>query len=533
VGDLVVLRDQPDGTADHAKDRPARARDVLFVLPHMGPGGAQRVISLVANAWVRQGKRVAILTWNEGREDTHDLDPGVERFDLAAFSQSLNIGLARRSFWSLLEGGRSIERRLRPIWRSRPPRTIKDLQRDLRAGKQKIEQRLRPLSKERSAGSPQRPSFIDESPEDTAQEDRSRSERRQRRDRRRRKKQALTFRLAVSILRRLQRGGRGPWAGTGAAALRSFLSRRALGHRIVFFREALAALNAPVVVSLLTRTNLYVLSAAERGGFRVVVSERNDPDLQQLDQKLVLLREVLYRNADVVTSNSAGVLMKLEPFVPAEKLMVLPNPVVVPKVVQTDTPRGLRFVTVARLVHQKGIDLLLDAFARIARELPDWNLDIVGDGPMHQELIDHAKTLGIADRVTFHGYVAAPMTILRSGRVFVLPSRFEGMPNALLEAMACGLAPIVTDASPGPLESVKHEITGLVVPTENAEAIAAAMLRLASDQELVKRLALQARAYINEHDWMTVEPQWLHVLGMETRGAEVESAQVLGESMLG
>jgi glycosyltransferase involved in cell wall biosynthesis len=88
------------------------------------------------------------------------------------------------------------------------------------------------------------------------------------------------------------------------------------------------------------------------------------------------------------------------------------------------------------------------------------------------------------------------------------------MPNALLEAMACGLAPIVTDASPGPLECVRPDQTGLVVASENASALAAAMLRLARDDDLTDRLARQAAAYVKEHDWEVVEQQWLTVLGM-------------------
>src|SRR5690606_34281206 len=79
---------------------------------------------------------------------------------------------------------------------------------------------------------------------------------------------------------------------------------------------------------------------------------------------------------------------------------------------------------------------------------------------------------------------------------------------------ACRLAPIVTDASPGPLECVRPDQTGLVVESENVSAIAAAMLRLARDDELTDRFARQAAAYVKEHDWEVVEQHWLAVLGM-------------------
>jgi glycosyltransferase involved in cell wall biosynthesis len=264
-------------------------------------------------------------------------------------------------------------------------------------------------------------------------------------------------------------------------------------------------------MSLLTKTNIYVIEAARGLDVRVVISERNDPDLQQIGFDLASLRRLSYRDADAVTSNSLGILNKMSGFVPPEKLRLLPNPIIAPDVRDVGE-RGPRFVTVARLVHQKGVDLLISAFAEIAADLKDWSLDIVGDGPLSDDLRSLANSLNISERVIFHGHVADPIAIMRQCRVFVLPSRFEGMPNALLEAMASGLAPIVTDASPGPLESVTHEQTGLVVPTENIRALAMAMRALALDSEKTESIARQARAYVKDHDWAVVEPQWLEVL---------------------
>jgi glycosyltransferase involved in cell wall biosynthesis len=88
------------------------------------------------------------------------------------------------------------------------------------------------------------------------------------------------------------------------------------------------------------------------------------------------------------------------------------------------------------------------------------------------------------------------------------------MPNALLEAMACKLAPIVTDASSGPLEAVIHRDTGLVVRSEDVSAIADAMRLLASDSDLMNQLAERASSYVRDHDWEVVERKWLQVLGL-------------------
>lgn len=240
--------------------------------------------------------------------------------------------------------------------------------------------------------------------------------------------------------------------GVARNLLKYSAKRYLYGKRFFEFRLAFGHCSAPVVMSLLTRTNLYAIAATQGLGCRVVISERNDPDLQTMDAAWHALRFFEYRKADAVTSNSIGILQKMSGYVPHEKLKLLPNPIVVPSLPAVFPQRKCQFVTVARLVHQKGIDLLLAAFAQIAGELPDWSLEIVGDGPEREALVANAARLGIAGRVTFHGYLTSPGDILLSSRIFVLPSRFEGMPNALLEAMAYGLAPIVTDCSPGPLE---------------------------------------------------------------------------------
>jgi glycosyltransferase involved in cell wall biosynthesis len=449
-----------------------RRFDLVFVLPHMGRGGAQRVTSLVANAWSRQGKRICILTWDGNRTVAHEIAPGVALYDLKELCRIID----RKSrplvrMWTRIAGiMRNVERWLRPRW---PWRRGTD---SSIAGTNNGLPEIRQLH--------QTWSWLVRSL--------------------RRVSVALTLEGSGSLLRfhRLKR--------LSNDNLLSFL----LGRRARMFRKALSDLSAPVVMALLTGTNLYVLAATRNMNCRVVVSERNDPDLQQIAPEWQSLRRSLYREADAVTSNSAGVLEKLSSFVPMEKLKLLPNPVVVPEISEEGVRREQRFVTVARLVHQKGIDLLLGAFARIAHEVPGWTLHIAGDGPLRPDLTAQAERLGIADRVTFYGHVKNPIALLQSCRIFVLPSRFEGMPNALLEAMACGLAPIVTDASPGPLECVRLDQTGLVVESENVSAIAAAMLRLARDDELTDRFARQAAGYVKEHDWEVVEQQWLTVLGM-------------------
>lgn len=144
---------------------------------------------------------------------------------------------------------------------------------------------------------------------------------------------------------------------------------------------------------------------------------------------------------------------------------------------------------------QKGIDILLRALAtipgRFSRAL------VVGDGPARDGLEQLSRELGLSDRVEFCGASRQVPQLLAAARLFVLSSRYEGMPNALLEAMAQGL-PAVATAVGGVAEIMTDGETGVIVPPEDPEALAGAIAALLSDAERSGRLGQAARARIQE-----------------------------------
>ena len=194
----------------------------------------------------------------------------------------------------------------------------------------------------------------------------------------------------------------------------------------------------------------------------------------------------------------------------ARQLALLPNPLPMPVVpAAAGTARDREgFVTVARLVPQKGIDVLIRALAQTTGPAQAWPLTLVGDGPERDALERQVQQTGLQERAHFLGFRSDPQTFLLQAAVFVLPSRFEGMPNALLEAMAAGLAVVVTDASPGPLEVVEHGVNGWVVPSDDPFALAEALDRLGADPELRARLGAAARRTLRQSDWPVVGPIW-------------------------
>lgn len=289
------------------------------------------------------------------------------------------------------------------------------------------------------------------------------------------------------------------------------------GERLRHLRRLIEQERPRRVLALLTRTNILCCLATWDLPIHLVVSERNDPALQQLDRSWSLLRQLCYRRADVVTANTEGVLEALGRMGRWQRLELLPNPLPAGVQVPADQgqPRELEVLALARLQPQKGLDLLIRAFAAIpTSRRAGWRLTLVGEGPERAGLEALRQQLALESSVQFEGFRPDPHSYLQRASIFALPSRFEGMPNALLEAMAAGLPSVVSDASPGPLEMVRNGIEGLVVPSEDVPALARALERLMADPDLRLRCGSAARHTLQGFDWRLLEPRWRAVLAL-------------------
>jgi glycosyltransferase involved in cell wall biosynthesis len=149
---------------------------------------------------------------------------------------------------------------------------------------------------------------------------------------------------------------------------------------------------------------------------------------------------------------------------------------------------------VGALEHDKGVDMLLDAFASVRSRVRGARLWVVGEGPRREELVAQARRLGLDHEVWFRG--TFPRLELRqlydSCRLLVLPSRSEGLPRVIVEAMARA-RPVVATRVGGIPELVEHGVTGLLVPPEDPGALADALLRLLADRDLAARMGAEAR----------------------------------------
>jgi glycosyltransferase involved in cell wall biosynthesis len=200
----------------------------------------------------------------------------------------------------------------------------------------------------------------------------------------------------------------------------------------------------------------------------------------------------LYKRADHVVGLSNVMVRDLvENFeVPEEKAVRIYNPIdsrhVRIMADQGDSPfcgEGPNLVTAARLSREKGIDILLDALPAVVRRFPTAELVILGEGPEREPLERQARLCGLLRQVRFPGFDPNPWRYFRHADLFVLPSRYEGLPNALLEALAVGTQVIATDCLGGIREIQTCDPDMKLVPPEDPDALAQAMIEALSKAE--------------------------------------------------
>lgn len=285
-------------------------------------------------------------------------------------------------------------------------------------------------------------------------------------------------------------------------------SRRA-GHtlrRTVALRRAIRDSRPDLVISFLTKINALALIASLGLRVPVVVSERNNPRRQAAHPAWNLLLGLLYRRAGAIVMQSRASLDCLPRSVRG-KAVVIPNPIMVWPI-QNESPEPSTLAAVGRLCDQKGFDLLLPAFAKVAPSNPGWRLDIWGEGPRRGQLESQALDLRIADRVFFPGVTDRPGGWRESATAFVLSSRYEGFPNVLGEAMSSGLPVAAFACEFGPGEMIVDGEDGLLVPPEDVGALAAALDRLMGDSPLRARLGASARRSARQFDPARILPKW-------------------------
>ena len=271
-------------------------------------------------------------------------------------------------------------------------------------------------------------------------------------------------------------------------------------RRMLALQKVLKYEAPDVVLSMMTRANVLAILAARGLACSVVVSERTYPPQCYLGRVWEWLRRWSYGLSEAVVALTHESADWLRRHTSARRIAIIPNPVSWPLSCQPGPvepeslfPESRKIVlAVGRLTFEKGFDLLLKAFALVGSTRPEWGLVILGNGPERRSLEELARSLGIADRLFLLGQVGNIGSWYARAEFYVMSSRFEGFPNALVEAMAYGCPAVSFDCDTGPRDIIRHEVDGLLVAPGDVQALASAMARLMDDETLRSRFCAKA-----------------------------------------
>jgi glycosyltransferase involved in cell wall biosynthesis len=295
-------------------------------------------------------------------------------------------------------------------------------------------------------------------------------------------------------------------------------------RRLARVRAAIVSTKPDCVIGIADGTNELMLLATVGCKFKRLVSVQIDQAAYDHyyagwnDLRRRHFRRWVYRAADAAVFLSPAHAARAAADNPKWRCADVPDPVIATidttldeqaaRVIAQLESRERWLVGIGRLVEQKGFDLLLPAFASLAERFPAWGLLILGEGLGRQSLERQAAALRIADRVLMPGVVKKLHAVLRHCSIFVLSSRFEGQPLALMEAMLCGLPVVSFDCPSGPASIIRPGVDGVLVHPITAEALSAELSRMMSCLDMRLRMGRAALDVKSRFDVDLICARW-------------------------
>ncbi len=247
--------------------------------------------------------------------------------------------------------------------------------------------------------------------------------------------------------------------------------------RLKKLRDVFEEEQPDVVLSFMENVNVLSIISSVGLSIPVIISDRIDPKSYGYGRIWRFLRNITYPFSSFLVVQTKAVLQRYPRFV-SRNAVVVPNFVAPQPECGEDRGGSALICAMGRLSEQKGFDVLIRAFARLSVNFPDWSLEIWGEGEERRNLEKLIVELDISEKVQLPGFSQSPYNVMKRSDLFVLSSRYEGFPNVLMEAMACGLPVISTRCPFGPEEIVRDGENGILVPVDDVDALASALVAL-------------------------------------------------------
>ncbi len=264
-----------------------------------------------------------------------------------------------------------------------------------------------------------------------------------------------------------------------------------------------------LLIGFMTTTNILTILVAKSLNIPVIISERIYPSFAKLSNFWRVMRRLTYPKANMLVVQTEPIMQYFKSFLPTEKLQILANPI---SSKHSEVRNNLQvqkeniILNVGRLTYQKGQDLAIKAFAQI--NPANWKLHLVGDGPKKNEYSNLISELGMNDKIELVGPNNQISQYYLKAQIFIFPSRYEGFPNALTEAMYMGLPSISSDCPTGPSELIKNGNNGFLIPVDNIEHLVSKLNLLMNDVTLRQKMGQKAADSVKHLEESKVVEKW-------------------------
>lgn len=299
----------------------------------------------------------------------------------------------------------------------------------------------------------------------------------------------------------------------------SLSKKESLLGKMLWFRRYVRQNKPDVLLSFLAPFNMLTLMSLVGSGQTVLIADRNDPVHDCPNYIWRKIRNMLYRMADGVAVQTLNNKNYFSSRI-RKKTEIIYNPVFLPSQLigqALDAPKLKTIVSVGRLEKQKNQELLLDAFAIVHKYNPSYQLIIYGEGELREILEKKVDSLGLKEVVKLPGAVTDLHRKILNADVFVMSSDYEGMSNALIEAMCLGLPCISTKVS-GAVDLIQENKNGILVELGDKEGLAKAILNLIEDKSKAEQLAREGVKLAEELQIGFIVDKWIEFLGKGLAG---------------
>ena len=276
---------------------------------------------------------------------------------------------------------------------------------------------------------------------------------------------------------------------------------------VKFLKKEFEMIDPDIIISFLTELN--ILSCMANNSRPLIISERNDPDRQELKNYWKILRDIYYKRADnIIVQSPAFVKFANNKY--CNMTSVIPNPILKPSIIKDVAclHNPIKLISLGRLSSQKNFFWMIDRIDELRYSIDEFVLDIYGSGELEKEIKKYIHKKRLDNYVFLKGYINNTYDVLVDHDIYLMTSDYEGFPNALSEAMAVGLPSVSRKCHEGISDLVLDKENGMLVDMLDSEGFVDTLKKLISDKVLREKIAENAKKVSETYDLEIVIKQW-------------------------